>query len=336
MLARGDAAGAAALGRSLIAQYPGSLDALRFAVDAVLAQSGAAGGLDVYDRWTATSKTEDPPALHAVAHAWLKDAAVGTQQPSAVRIEMLQALANDGDADAAASLASSALVQQLGAGALASTGNDEAVAALLAQLQDPAPVARRRAAAALGASGSERAVRPLINALADDSMDVRATAAEALGRIGRPEAIGPLKGLLDAPFPVRYQAASALLALHDTSGVAWLHELARSPQPGIRLAALQALSSQPDGAWLPAVRDLTSAADPEIRRQAAQLLARDDPETAKAVLQPLLDDKNVAQREVASQTYLRDVETDLSVLRRYLHASTTGVHAALRILELTR
>ena len=257
---------------------------------------------------------------------------------SCCSVKVLQALATDGDSDAAAVLAGDALLQESGLAVAAAAGNDKAISALLAQLQDPAPAVRRRVIVTLGASGSERAVRPLIGALEDSSLEVRVAAAEALGRLGSAQAIPPLKARLDDVFPVRYQAAAALFALHDMSGLSWLRQLETSQEPGLRLAAAYATRSQPDESWKTLVRDLTSAEDPDIRRQAAELLAPHDPPAAKAILEPLLKNQNVAERELARATYLQYAETNLANLRQYLRSGDADarLQATVRILELTR
>ena len=139
-------------------------------------------------------------------------------------------------------------------------------------------------------------------------------------------------------FPVQYQAAAALFALNDPSSLTWLRNLESSQEPGIRLAAAQATRSRPDGSWLALVRELTTVADSDIRRQAAELLAPHDPDAAKAVLQPLLSDANVVERELASTTLIEHAETDLTSLRRYLSAGNPAsrLAAASRLLQLTR
>lgn len=337
LLAQGDLARAVTLGRTLSAQFPNSAGVLEFAVDAEIAQGGSVAGLQMYERWTSLNQIEDAPALHQIARAALRESVQHDLGP-ARKVAVLQALAADGDADAAAALAGDMLQQEAGPGLLAAIGNDRAVSALIAQLQSPLSAERRRAILALGQSRSRRAVAPLIDRLSDPSFDVRAAAAEALGGLGASQAVGPLKLLLNDPiFSVHYAAAAALVALNDPSGAPWLRQLANHPEPSIRLAAVQALRPQPDNAWIGLVRDLTTAADPEIRRQAAELLAPHDPAGARMVLEPLLSDANVAERDAAASSYLH-TETELTALRRYLRGGSADrrTEAALRIHELTR
>jgi len=338
LLNQGDIAGASALARTLLTTSPNSPAVLLFAVETDMVRTGASAALATYERWAAANRTDDPPALHLIARAILKEA-VPTTSSASQKIAILRALAAEGDADAAAALSSETLQREVPAGLLASTGDERAVNALLSQLQSPMTPERRRAIASLGESRSRQAVTPLMDLLSDPNQDIRMAAAEALGKLGATQAVGPLKALLSDPvFPVHYAAASALLALNDPSGLPWLRQLAASQEPGIRLAAAQAMRSQPDNVWLGLVRDLTQAPEPDIRRQAAELLAPHDAQAAKATLVPLLTDENVAQREVALTAYLRDAETDLAILRKYLRdaKADTRLQAALRILQLTQ
>jgi HEAT repeat protein len=338
LLARGNATGAAALGKTLLAEYPKSAVVLEFAVDAEIARAGMFSGLAIYDAWVTANTVEDPRALHQVARSALREAAAGHQSP-ATRVQALQALADDGDVDAAATLAGNTLGQEAGPGLLAPAGNEQAITTLIAELQTPSPRVQRPAIVALGASHSRRAVNPLVAVLADPSPEVRAAAAQALGKLDATQAIAPLKALLDDPvFPVHYQAAAALFALGDLSGLSWLRQLENNDEPGLRLAAAQATKGRTDASWIALVRDLTTAADPEIRREAAVLLAPHDPETAKTVLKPLLTHANIAEREAATESYLQYAETDLPTLRAYVRKGNadTRLQAAIRLLELTR
>jgi HEAT repeat protein len=86
------------------------------------------------------------------------------------------------------------------------------------------------------------------------------------------------------------------------------------------------------------VRALLKDPNPEIRRQAAELLAPHDADTARQTLEPLLKDPNPAEREAAGDSYLRHVATDIPTLRTELRSgdSVRRVRAAARLLDLTR
>jgi hypothetical protein len=334
LLAAKDAARADTMGTALLTQYPTNTAVLAFAIEAAIAHSGAAAGLNAYERWVHANTRDDGPALHLVARAWLREHA--STPVVATKLAVLGALADDGDTDAATALAQVEMGIQGGPAGAPAT-RDEVITALLKDLEGPTPI-RRRAIAALGQSQSARALTPLMALASDPNPDIRSAVAEALGRLGSASAITPLKTMLDDEvFGVHYQAAAALFALHDQSGLSWLRQLETSPEPGIRLAAAQATRSQPDGAWIALVRELTKVPDQEVRREAAVLLAPHDLPAARGVLTPLLSVPNVAEQDMATAS-LASVETDLAVLRGYLKSGRPAaqVPAAIRLLDLTR
>lgn len=337
VLELGDAARAAQLGRALITQFPRSAASIEFAVEAESASAGPAAALVLYERWLTASLADAPRALHQIARAVLREIAA-SRADSSTRARALQALADDGDPDAAAALARDALGAS-GRGALTDAQTTQGIANLAAELQSPMGSDRRRAAMALGSTRNARAVDPLLAALNDPNPDVRAVAAEGLGKLGATRAITPLRNLLtDQVFNVQYQAAVALFALKDSGSLTWLRQLESSPEPGIRLIAVQATASQPDGNWIALVRGLASTGEPDIRRQAAELLAPHDPAAARAALEFLSNDPNVVQRDRSITALVERTETDLRVLRRYLAGTNavTRVAAAIRLLEITR
>lgn len=69
---------------------------------------------------------------------------------------------------------------------------EDAVDALITDLNDPDDTIRRHAADALGEIGDDRAVDALVAALNDSERSVRRQAAQALGKIGDPRAVDPL------------------------------------------------------------------------------------------------------------------------------------------------
>ena len=337
LLAQGNAAKAAALSAELLPQYPRSAAVLAFAVDANIAQAGAAAGLDAYERWLGRKTTDDGYALRRVAHALLREFA-SDPKDRAARLEAIDALLADGDAGIPALDAKDAAGGIPEAGVLASLGDEQAIKSLIAELNNPAGN-KRVVLAALARSRSPLAVKPVTAVLADPDPFLRGAAAEALAKLGATETVDSIKPLLNDPvFSVHLSAAASLLALKDTSGMAWLRGLETSEHAGVRLAAAKATRTDPHAGWLPLVRALANDTDPVIRWQAAELLAPHDPEGAKAALEPLLEDANPAIREAASRSYVQAATSDFAALRRFLrHAdSAMRLRAAGRILELTR
>jgi HEAT repeat protein len=97
------------------------------------------------------------------------------------------------------------------------------------------------------------------------------------------------------------------------------------------------MASRPDRLWLEQVQRLTSAAEPEVRVQAARLLGAHDPDLARKVLEGVMSDPNPAIREMAADA-VGDVQpTDFPTLRRLMKSSDrlTGVRAAVRLLALS-
>lgn len=336
-LSKGDAAGAAAIAAQALAREPLSAAAAALAVDAELARGGTVAGLDAYEKWLGSRRLDDGYVLRRVARALLREASTG-KQAGPPRVEALQALAADGDADAIAALQSAASSGSYGeTRALAALGNPRAVADLIAQLNagpEKSPIIR-----ALAASGSKQAVRPLIAVLSDPRDVNRAEAADALGRLGATEAVVPLKALLnDQVLAVRLKVAGALLRLNDSSGVPLLSELAQSEHAAIRIAAARELEAQPDAAWQGMVRVLASDPDPVVRLEAARLIAPYDQPLARRVLDDLLLHDNLAVRDAASGVMVDRVANDFVTLRLLLRSADLAVRvkAAARVLELTR
>lgn len=334
LLAQGNVERAAAVAAQVLRDRPFSTAGLRLAVDVDLARAGSNAALGTYERWASLNTREDPPALRRVVLGALREAA-RNHQDRAARMLAAEALLAEGDPEMAAELNQSTAAED--APLRAAAGSAEAITALIAQLNDPIGN-KRTAMMGLVKSRSRRAVAPIAALLSDPNPIVRMEAAEALGELGFKEAATNLKPLLTMPgFPVQFAAAAALVKLGDPAGRQWLQQLRSNEAPALRLAAAQATRTDPDGGWLALVRDLAGDPDPDIRRQAATLLAPHDPEAARQTLLPLLDDPNRGEREAALEAYL-DVTDDFGVLRKSLR-STDGrirVRAAARIAQLTR
>jgi HEAT repeat protein len=338
LLAQGDAARAEAIATSLLAQFPASTAVVAFAVDVAAARANAAGALEIYERWLGARRLDEAYVLRRVARAMLRETARGDASP-AVKVQALMALAADDDADARAELDRMAADATANTVALAPTGNDRVVRALIVEM-NAMPGSKARQIDALGGSHNALAVRPLTTLLSDP-MDVnRSHAADALGRLGATDAIPALKPLLaDPAFPVQLKAAGALYRMNDLSGITLLRQLESSTEAGYRLAAAEAMSGTPDAAWQALVRALAQdAADATIRAAAARLIAPYDQALAKVTLERLQSDENIAVRELAANTYIETIAGDFATLRRFLRHSDamTRVRAAGRILELTR
>jgi HEAT repeat protein len=320
----------------VLIRYPRSAAALSLGVEAAIARGGASNGIAQYEQWLGSRSFEEPSVLRRLASAVLHEAA-NRPSDALVRLEALRALAADGQQAALAALEASAVPANTRT--LAALGNPDAVRELSGQLAAGNPD-KARIVEALGGSGRRSAV-PAVAAQAADSHDeVRAAVADALAELHAEDRISVLKSLLtDSSAFVRLHASRALFRLGDMSGLPLLQELAAGEASSGRLAAAEAMSTSPDASWLALVRDLTSSSEPEVRVHAARLIAAQDPDLARRVLDAASADANIAIREMATRALPGVLSaTDLGVLRQLLHQTDalSRVQAAARILALTR
>ena len=337
LLAQGLHAQAAARAARLLAAHPRDGAALLLAAEVDIARSGAAAGLAQYERWLRQRTLEEPLVLRRIAHAVLREEAAQRQDQTA-QVTALRALADEGETAAARELAAIASSGRVATRALAALGDERAVAALVAGL-DQEPAGGVAAMEALGSSGSTLAVAPLIARLADSRIEVRGAAAQALGRLGDMRAVAGLKPLLsDTHAYVRAKAAGALLRLGDDSGVTLLQEMMTDPSPTTRIVAVEEMASRPDGSWQAVTRELTAAQEPEVRAVAGRLIAPFEPELSRTVLASLMKDPNPAIRDLVTREAGEIVVNDLTTLRAQLKSSDrlARVRAASRVMALTR
>ena len=341
LLAQGLVDEAATRAAKAMAASPRSAAALILAVEVDIARRGAQAGLGRYEVWLGKRTLEEPAVLRRIASALLREAATQSENTTA-RLEALQALAADGDATAAAELASA--VKTAGPAEhrlLASMGNERAVGVLIADLNSGTGNAVT-IIEALARSGSKSAIRPLSDRLQSPSPEIRGAAVDGLGKLGSRlssyDLVPRIKPLLaDQTSYVRVKAAGALYGLNDMSGLQILQDLLQAEPSASRLIALQAMASRPDPVWLEQVQRLASAAEPEVRVQAARLLGPHDPELARKVLEGVISDPNPAIREMASDAVGDIQPTDFPTLRRLMKSGDrlTGVRAAARLMGLS-
>jgi HEAT repeat protein len=337
LLAQGLVQDAAARAAATLAAYPHSIAALSLAVEADMARGGPYAGLDTYERWLGGRRLEEPGVVRRVARAVLRPAALD-ESDGLARLEALIALSDDGDADASAELSKEAAGANADTRALAEHGNETAVRVLINQLtrgnQD-----KVRILDALGESRSQSAAAAVAAQLSDPRDDVQAAALDALGKIGAASHAGAIRPFLnDQSLFVRGRAAAALYRLGDDSGLPILQGFAQSESPETRLIAADAMASRPDQGWDALVRGLLTATEPEVRVSAARLIAPHDPDAARATLQDLTGNANIAIREMAFRALSEALPDDLAALRPMLRSTDalTRVRAAARILTLTR
>jgi hypothetical protein len=337
-LNQGDAVKAASIASAALSQNPRSRAAVVLLVTARTLRGGSVDGLAAYEQWLGARRLDDAYTLRIVALALLREAARSQDAPVAQH-EAIKALTAEGDTDtllavARAASVGSAFETQLSA----QLGSESAVKSLIAQIKS-GQGDKLALIDALAASRSQLAVRPLVELLKELNPEVKGAAADGLGKLGAEDATDAIRPLLDDPvFSVRFAAASALVRLHDASGLTVLRQMETSEHAMVRVTALEALSVDPGQAWVASVLGLLQDPDPQVRLAAARLAAPYDPAAVQRVVEALMTDPNIAIREAASKVYVEQVAADFAVLRRLLHAadSLTRVRAAGRILGLTR
>jgi HEAT repeat protein len=150
----------------------------------------------------------------------------------------------------------------------------------------------RRAAAAyrLGDMGDPEAAPALVRALEDGKREVRAAAARSLGRLGIVDAALPLVEALVSGRVPNGVAGQALLEL-GPAAVPELRRIAEHPDPQIRATAVTLVGLVGDSRDAPlAVRALEDPSA-DVRRVAAETLARIGGAGAEAPLRAALSDR---------------------------------------------
>jgi HEAT repeat protein len=321
----------------VLQREPRSIAGLVLAVEADIANHGAAAGLAQYEHWLADRSLEQAGVLRRIARAMLVEEARQRVDQDA-RAEAFRALSEIGDPRATREIRDTVSVSPVASGTRASLGDPHAVDALVSQLNQGGS-GLVTTIDALGRSGNPRAIPALVVRLKDPRQEVRAASLEALGHIGDESVVPQVTPLLaDTNMRVRVTAAGVLVQLGDSSGIPLLQGLLTDPSPATRLLAAQALKSEPDPGWLAVVRELATAEDPEVRAGAARLLGPHDPAFARSVLDGLASDNNPAIRDLAAVNMSEVTPTDLPTLRAMLRNEShlTRAKAAAQIIALTK
>jgi len=194
--------------------------------------------------------------------------------------------------------------------ALGKIGDEKAIPALLAALNDEMPVVRRLAASSLAKIGKP-AVEELVKILkSGESPALRKSAALVLGKIGDAQAVAPLiTALDDSDVKVRITTARALGRLDDESAVLPLIKLLPNSSPELSKAAADSLVSL-DAKAVPLMisqleKDVANLNISDRSALTANVLAR----TCSAAVEPLITliqkSDNSALRSVAADTLVQ-------------------------------
>lgn len=207
----------------------------------------------------------DPPALWALlreSDARKREDVLRAVQADAPERLVDLAAGHRADAHPSARALALALAQRAG-GPVAGTLALEA-------LEDPEPEVRRSAVAAVGALRPAGALEGLQRRLTDPSPDVRLEAVRTLGLVDEEGVLAALVGALGDPEPRVREAAAEALARWRSPAVA-RRLVAALRSPNLRRAAAQALARMGQAAAGP-VLDAVGDEDPDVRQEAARVL----------------------------------------------------------------
>ena len=274
-LANRQAPQAIELAQQILRANPASHEALSLLVAAQVGAGQPIAALDAYDGWVAASKHEDVFLLQPVALGVLRQL-VGSKEPR-VKAAALAALAEAGDAEAQRELQQLLSEQSAPAGLdaeLAASGDEAAVARLEKQIGPKGVRDKSSSIDALARASAKSSVPAIIAALSDPAPPTRMAAANALAELEATDAIPALKAALRDPDPaVRNMVGVALARLGDETGGVTMQSLAESPIGELRLQAAQAAARQnPQGAWADSVQPLLKDPDPMVRLKAIRVL----------------------------------------------------------------
>lgn len=177
-----------------------------------------------------------------------------------------------------------------------------AVDPLLIVLQDKGSTPETRAASArtLGMIGDRRAIKGLAVVLKDERYFVRQQAAIALGQMGD-AAVSLLLEMANSPAPTTREAAIEALGITNTSrAVDRVIEALSDSNPNIRSAAVRALGESSSKGAVPQLLALLRDESSALRVQAAASLARLGPIAITGLITALRDGKASVRQLAAS------------------------------------
>lgn len=338
-LASAQPAVAIAQADQVLAASPRSHEGISLKV-AALAPMDPRRALDAYEQWSAASRRDDVFVIEPIAKAVLGDVASKAGPDPLLRFEALATLARIGDSGARAQIESAATTDPSSVGAAVSGAalGDARSMASLRRLAASNEVADKSAIVrALADSKDPSAAAILLPLLKDPSPVTRAAAATALGELRASSATAGLRDALRDPVSVvRSSAAVALHLLGDTGGDDLLSGMLNGDVPELRLMAAAAFRDDPRGTWVEAIRPLLNDPDGLNRFKAAELLAKLEPDAARAAVHSGFASANPNVREEAARVLAGDLPDDVATLRVLLRDGSAWVrlHAARGVLKL--
>jgi HEAT repeat protein len=194
-------------------------------------------------------------------------------------------------------------------------------AAVLARLKEASGQERRVLIEVAGERRTAGALSAIVPCLADPDATVRATAVAALGSLGEAPQAADLAGVLaKAATPAeREDVTKALIALSSRVGAAtvpYLMPLAKSGEPALRIAALQAFAAAGGSDALTAVAAAVNDADEGVQDEAVRTLSTwpnswpDDSAVAEPLLALAKSGKKPSYQVLGVRGYLQFVQVD--------------------------
>lgn len=181
---------------------------------------------------------------------------------------------------------------------------------LMNGLKDNDPLVRISAAKSLGMLGNEQA-KDFIKKEMDPknpNPEIWAYAVIGLSELGDTSAIPYIKDLLtDTPWDLRVAAAEALLILKDNSGVDILKSGIQSPDPFIRVKAVEVMGRFPLPDFYELLRQATKDEYINVSISAINALAKYQKKENLKLFEQLLSAPNPLVRIAAASAYLRNL-----------------------------
>jgi HEAT repeat protein len=319
-LKAGRAANAIELSDNVLSGAPDNLAAMGVKIDAMIALGDLRGALRAYDQFVMTTGRDDVTVIAPIARAQLKALTQATL--ISVKIDALEALAVNGDAEARTTLQTLMKEDNTArpaAEALARLG-DKAAVQRVSQMVSEAQGGQRadamRTLATIKDVPAEAIVREALKA---NDPALQAAGADLAAARGMKTLVPELRQTVASGIAQgQYRAAIALVALGDSTGRERVAEALASDIPESRLSAAAALRKSGDKSWVARVTPLLANPDGLNRFFAAEMLLSEDRAGAMRVLHPATADPNPVIRAEAARILAEAATTDISQLRPFL------------------
>ena len=324
-LAEGRTADALRMADTVARSAPRNRDAAELQIQILAGLEDLPRALSAYDRYAGAVGKPDAALLAPIALQQLRITAATAVDDPRLANEALERLARAGEAAAKARLqqisidrAGSSLAV-LADGALARLGDASASARLSSLVSSEGLRDKSTLVEAIARSGSKSGAADLRALLQDPDPYTRIAAMEALGRLGDRESIPAIRVLLQDDYPpVRSRAVLALARLGDAEVGEAVARMRESPVGDVRVEALAWDRTLPAADRRAAVKAVLADPDPLKRVTAAEAIAAEDPEAAKAALVRVTGEADVTARREAARALEALKPADLAVCRRLL------------------